>query len=257
MLIMFSGTSQVEALPLIFKTCEDFFLPQFLTTLHKHKSNCTSMCTVQGVKPCTSQQVFLILWKICLLSRSQTGGFKGAPAWSQSISPHDTHWNETLPTPKWDHCWHRACRHRVQHPKDNRDWQISSPYQERIFSGWLFGNDSVTETSPREIRSYTNKFTNKNNLYELPTYTQKLFLRDLVTCDSFILQPGKDPGNFFNHVTSPHCPRAGAPFRNTRGEAKSSATMMLQHRDISWYFIWEQKSLPPAPLMQSETPQIL
>lgn len=95
----------------------------------------------------------------------------------------------------------------------------------------------MTETSPREIGSYTNKHSNKNDLYELPTYAQKLFLRGLVTSDSFTLQPGKDPGAFFNHFTSPDCPRAGASFRNTRVEAKSSVTVMLQHRGISLYFI--------------------
>lgn len=63
--ITFSGISQVEALPPVFKAGGDFFLPketfqpQILTTLHKHKSNCTSMCMVLGVKPCTSRRVFL------------------------------------------------------------------------------------------------------------------------------------------------------------------------------------------------------
>lgn len=37
-----------------------------------------------------------------------------------------------------------------------------------------------------EMGSYTNKVTNENNLCKLPTYAQKLFLRDLVTYDSFI-----------------------------------------------------------------------
>jgi len=64
--IMFSGTLQAEALPPVFKTGVDFFLPketfqpQFLTILPKLNSNCISMCTVLGVKPCTSQGAFLI-----------------------------------------------------------------------------------------------------------------------------------------------------------------------------------------------------
>lgn len=70
-------------------------------------------------------------------------------------------------------------------------------------------------------------------LYELPTYAQKLFFKDLVTNDSSTLQLGKDPGAFFNHVTTPDCPRA----RNTRGEPKPSVIVILLHRDISLYFI--------------------
>lgn len=83
--------------------------------------------------------------------------------------------------------------------------------------------------------SYTNKVTNENNLCKLPTYAQKLFFRDLLTSDSFILQPGKGPGAFFNYVTSPNCPRAGASFRITRGKDKSSVTMMPQHRAFVFY----------------------
>lgn len=75
----------------------------------------------------------------------------------------------------------------------------------------------MSETCPRGIGSYTNKRTNKNDLYELRTYAQKLFLRDLLTSGSFTLQPGKDPGACFNHVTSLECSRAGASFRK-KGE---------------------------------------
>lgn len=75
----------------------------------------------------------------------------------------------------------------------------------------------MSETCPRGVGSYTNKHTSKNDLYELPTYAQKLFLRDLLTSGSFTLQPGKDPGACFNHVTSLESPRAGASFRK-KGE---------------------------------------
>lgn len=71
----------------------------------------------------------------------------------------------------------------------------------------------------------------------------KLFLRDLVTSDSFILQPGKGPGALLNYVTSPSCPRAGASFRITKGEDNSSVTIMPQHRTFLFYLRAEMSLL--------------
>lgn len=100
-----------------------FYLPQFVTTLHKNEGHCTSLHTVLGVKACSSPGVFFVLQKFqcCLLSRSQTEGFKGAPTSPQSTSSHETHL-EALPASEITAG--RELADTMRPPKDNQDRQI-------------------------------------------------------------------------------------------------------------------------------------
>lgn len=79
---------------------------------------------------------------------------------------------------------------------------------------------------------------------KLPTYAQKLFLRDLVTSDSFILQPGKGPGAFLIVLQAQTVPGLKHHLES-QGE-KTIHQLQGCYSTGHLYSIWEQKC--PFPL---------